>query len=244
MILVGLTHVGNVRSTNEDSVLLHTRPPYFMLVADGMGGHAAGEVASSVAARAVEEYLTALQTEALDADELVDAVQYANTCIMKEIAQHPEYAGMGTTITLAYLQPDFVTVAHVGDSRAYLRRKGTLHKITKDHTYVQRLIDSGELKYTAAARFPFRNIITRALGMSDLQVDLYREPWSAGDSVLLCSDGLTAYADAPHLLDELSSDRLAAAQAQRLLDYALQQGGRDNVSVVIAQNDPDGEAAE
>lgn len=236
MKLVGLTHVGKVRDSNEDCVLVHACKPYYILVADGMGGHAAGEVASSIAAGAVEEHLSAKQGRALDSDELIDAVQYANSRIIREVTAHPEYAGMGTTITLAYLQPDAVTVAHVGDSSAFLHRNGILRKITKDHTYVQKLIDCGQLKRSAAAVSPYRNVITRALGMPNVQVDLYREAWGPGDSILLCSDGLTAYADPSYLLAELASDRSIDEQAERLLDFALKKGGRDNISIVIGHN--------
>lgn len=244
MRVVGLTHVGNVRTTNEDAVFQHLEPPCYVLVADGMGGHAAGEVASSVAAQAVSDHIASLESGTLDADQIIDAIQYANRRIIEEIDGNPAYAGMGTTITLAYLQRDSVIVAHVGDSSAYLCRQGKLHKITKDHTYVQKLIDCGVLTNNAASEFPFRNVITRALGMPQVKVDMYREMWQPGDSILVCSDGLTAYADTERLLEELASGREVEEQAQRLMEFALDRGGRDNISVIIAKNTPEEAAFE
>lgn len=236
MKVAGLTHVGNVRSTNEDTILQHLTEPYYILVADGMGGHAAGEVASSIAAQSISAHLNALDAHSIDADQLVDAIQYANSRILEEMEEHPEYTGMGTTITLAYLRPESVLVAHVGDSSAFLLRDGQLRKITRDHTYVQKLIDCGVLKESASAKFPFRNVITRALGMPQVQVDMYCEQWSEGDYLVLCSDGLTTYVDADHLQQELSSGRSLEEQSDRLLQFALGEGGRDNISIVIAQN--------
>lgn len=241
MRIVGLSHVGNVRTTNEDTVFEHLDEPCYILVADGMGGHAAGEVASSLTAKAISDHIESLNSSELDADQIIDAIQYANTCILREIDSHPEYAGMGTTITLAHLEPDSVTIAHVGDSSAYLYRDNKLRKITRDHTYVQKLIDCGVLKDNAASEFPFRNVITRALGMPQVQVDMYREPWHDGDTILLCSDGLTAYADTAHLLKELSSGRSLEEQIERLMEFALKSGGRDNISIIMAQNAREGD---
>lgn len=237
MNVTGLTHVGNVRTTNEDTVLVAAADrPFYALVADGMGGHAAGEVASAVAAEAVSDFIRGLGTEVLDEDQIVDAIQYANIEILRRIEENPEYAGMGTTLTFAYMEGSTLTVGHVGDSSAYLVTNGDIKKITRDHTYVQKLIDSGVIKADAAAEFPFRNIITRALGTAPLQVDIYKEKWFPGDLLLLCSDGLTAYADREFLREVLAGGGSTEALAHRLLDYALAEGGRDNISVVIAEN--------
>lgn len=242
MNVTGLTHVGNVRTTNEDTVLVAASGrPFYALVADGMGGHAAGEVASSVAARAVSEFIEGLRTDVLDEDQIVDAIQYANSEILRRIEEHPEYSGMGTTLTFAYMEGQALTVGHVGDSSAYLVTGGSIKKITRDHTYLQKLIDSGAIKPEAAAEFPFRNIITRALGTAPLMVDIYKEKWVPGDLLLLCSDGLTAYADRDFLGRQLAAGGTTQELARRLLDFALAQGGRDNISVVIAEN-PQGQA--
>lgn len=239
MRLFGLTHVGNVRETNEDSIYMQSSDPCYVVVADGMGGHAAGEVASSLAISAVRSHIDSLGRRELDGDELIDAVQYANRRIIEASDQNRDYSGMGTTLTLAYLQPASILVAHVGDSQAWLRRGGRIRKVTKDHTYIQRLVDTGVLKpgKGSAWAFPFQNVITRALGREDTRADLYRESWSPGDSLLVCSDGLTAYAEQERILEELSRPTSIEDQARSLLSFALAEGGRDNISVIIAQND-------
>lgn len=234
----GITHVGNVRSTNEDTVLIeHWQQPYYALVADGMGGHAAGEIASALAAKSIQEYIAALEEKSLDEDQIVDAIQFANRSILDQIEQHPEYHGMGTTLTFAYIEPTKLTIGHVGDSSAFLVGRSGIKKITKDHTYMQKLIDSGVLDSEAAPNFPYRNIITRALGTDQLQVDIYKEKWRPGDRLLLCSDGLTIYTDRNYLYRQLSKDTPQVEEhATALLEYALKAGGRDNISVVIVEN--------
>lgn len=243
MNAIGLTHIGNVREVNEDTILVHCeQPPFYALVADGMGGHAAGEIASSVAAQAMEEFIARLQTAHLDADQVVDAFQYANRRILERIAAQPAYAGMGTTLTFAAFTPQAVLIGHVGDSSAYLVSGGEIRKISKDHTYLQRLIDSGAIPSDAAGDFPYKNIITRALGSDPLQVDVYHAKWKPGDFLILCSDGLTAYADSEYLLHELTGGGGLADHARRLLQHALEGGGRDNISVILAENPADGKA--
>ena len=237
MNVTGLTHVGNVRSTNEDTILVAaSEPPVYALVADGMGGHAAGEVASSVAAAAISDYVRGLNAATLDEDQIVDAIQFANSEILRDIETHPEHGGMGTTLTLAYMEKETVTVGHVGDSGAFLVTTTGIRKITRDHTYLQRLLDSGAIRAEAAVDFPFRNVITRALGTSPLQVDVYKVHWQPGDRLLLCSDGLTAYADRDYLYAAMKEDAAPEAIAAQLLDFALAEGGRDNISIVVAEN--------
>lgn len=242
MNAIGLTHIGNVREVNEDTVFVHcAEAPYYALVADGMGGHAAGEIASSVAAASVEQYIGGLGTDTLDADQIVDAFQYANRQILERIAAIPAYTGMGTTLTFAAFRPEGVIVGHVGDSSAYLISGSEIRKISKDHTYLQRLIDSGVIRAEAAGDFPFKNIITRALGSDPLQTDVYFVSWKPGDRILLCSDGLTAYTDNAYLLQELrAGDGDLEMRARRLLEHALEAGGRDNISVVLVENRADG----
>lgn len=237
MKVTGLTHVGNVRSINEDTILIAAaEPPFYALVADGMGGHAAGEVASSAAAQAVGDFISRLGTAVLDEDQIVDAIQFANRQLLEDMQTHPEHLGMGTTLTFAYMESRSVTIGHVGDSGAYLASSEGLRKITRDHTYVQKLIDSGAIPAEAAADSPYRNVITRALGITPLQVDVYKVQWKPGDILLLCSDGLTAYADREYLHETLTAGITPAEMAERLLNCALAGGGRDNISVVVAEN--------
>ena len=235
MKTVGITHVGNVRSTNEDTLLIKCEQnPYYMLVADGMGGHAAGEVASRLAAQSIERYIGDLKTETLTEEQVLEAIEYANRRIIAEVEENEHLQGMGTTLTFAAVDGERLTLAQVGDSSAYLYHNGTVKKITKDHTYVQHLIDSGVIKPGIENDYPFKNIITRALGMKKLEIDIYHTDWEVGDFLLLCSDGLTAYADQDKLREVLENREEIEKKARSLVDYALKAGGKDNISVIIA----------
>lgn len=237
MKATGITDIGNVRTTNEDNLLISCElKPHYILVADGMGGHAAGEVASSIAASAIEEYIKKLNKQILDKNDIKQAVFAANQAIIERIASEPELKGMGTTLTFAAIEPDKVIVAHVGDSGAYLIDKNSVKKITKDHTYVQHLIDCGVIKTGAAEDYPFKNIITRALGMQNLEVDLYETEWTNGDAVLLCSDGLSGYVTKEHMMQTLREADNIEIAAKNLVEFALKSGGKDNITVVIAEN--------
>ncbi len=245
MKTVGLTHVGKVRPTNEDTLLIECgEAPQYMLVADGMGGHAAGEVASGAAAQAIKSYIERLDTVRLTEEQIVDAIKYANRVLISKMAENEQLQGMGTTLTFAYAEGDMLTLAQVGDSSAYLLGGAEMTKLTKDHTYVQHLIDSGVIKQNDAGDYPFKNIITRALGMKKLEVDIYRVEWSEGDTLLLCSDGLTTYADINALTEVLAGSEEIADKARSLVDYALEAGGKDNITVIIAQNSAREEGAE
>ncbi len=237
MKTVAITHVGKVRSVNEDKVLIACdNKPYFLIVADGMGGHVAGEIASKIACNSVNEYLEQLNTTDLSEEQITNAILYANEQILEEITKDETLHGMGTTITFAYINGKDITIAHVGDSRAYLLSENAIIKLTKDHTYIQQLVDHGIIKKENQGEYPFKNIITRALGMKDLKVDIYYANWQAGDYLLLCSDGLTNYATKKVIEDVLVADTKLTDKAQSLVDFALNGGGKDNISVVIAQN--------
>lgn len=237
METVAITHIGRVRKNNEDSVLLACETmPRFMLVADGMGGHAAGEVASEAACKHLKEYIETLSGTKLTDDQIVDAVMYTNGKLLEITEADPKLKGMGTTLTFAYVDGNDLCIAQVGDSRAYHFNGTDIKKITKDHTYVQRLIDSGTLDEKEEAKHPLGNIITRALGMKKLKVDIFHLTWKQEDLLLLCSDGLTAYLDEPALSEVLRSELSLENKAQKLVDLALEAGGRDNISVVIARN--------
>jgi len=240
METVGITHIGRIRDTNEDSILLECeRAPYYLVVADGMGGHAAGEVASRMACVYLKEYIEELRETILTEHKIVKAVTYANQKLVELAKGDPTLQGMGTTMTLAHVDGGSVVVAQVGDSRAYHFDGETLTQITKDHTYVQYLIDTGAIKKADELVHPLSNIITRALGMKSLKVDTYRFAWKQGDMILLCSDGLTAYLDEKALQKEMQEGRPVSALAQALVDTALDGGGRDNISVIVARNIPE-----
>ena len=229
------THPGQLRTQNEDSVL--TMPGLFV-VADGMGGHLAGEVASDIAVRALER---GLATEAGNQlDDLVAAVSTANAEIYSSALDDPERAGMGTTLTaLAVVADDLegeaFGVANVGDSRIYVVRHGRLRQVTIDHSFVQELVAEGAITRDEARTHPRRNIVTRALGIEPhVRVDSWTMPIIRGDRFVLCSDGLV-----DEVADETISELLAThaddpqAAAQALVDAANAAGGRDNISVVV-----------
>lgn len=233
---------GRVRPGNEDA--FRARPDLgIFLVADGMGGHAAGEVASTVAADVVEQGVeTALAAHqdgpALDA-AIVDVIREADRAIRTRASREVDKAGMGTTLTVAVAAPsgEHVVVAHVGDSRAYRLRDGTLHRITTDHTWVQEQIGRGLLTPEQARSHPSASVITRALGVggTPLQVDLHREPLRRGDVFLLCSDGLTTVLDDDEILAILTADTTWDTAAERLVEAANSRGGPDNITVVVAR---------
>ncbi|HWL41832.1 MAG TPA: Stp1/IreP family PP2C-type Ser/Thr phosphatase [Ilumatobacter sp.] len=229
------THPGQLRTQNEDSV--HTGDGLFV-VADGMGGHLAGEVASEIAVRALESGMPADQPNRLD--DLVTAVTTANGEIYTSALDDPERAGMGTTLTaLAVVADDHdgeaFGVANVGDSRMYVVRHGRLRQVTVDHSFVQELVAEGAITRDEARTHPRRNIVTRALGIEPyVRVDSWTMPVIRGDRFVLCSDGLVDEVADDTIMDVLAAhtdDPEAAAQA--LVDAANAAGGRDNISVIV-----------
>jgi serine/threonine protein phosphatase PrpC len=225
----GLTQTGNVRRSNEDSYLM--RSPLFV-VADGMGGAQAGEIASRMTAQAFAE---ADLIAGSPADVLRETIRVANARILERSRTDPDAAGMGTTVTAALAADDgSVTFAHVGDSRAYLYRDGGLQRLSDDHSLVGELVRKGELSETEAEHHPQRSVITRALGTDDaVEIDTFTVRAQDGDVVLLCSDGLNTMISERTIADLLSSGETAAAIARKLVRAALQGGGEDNVTAIV-----------
>ncbi len=222
------TDPGLQRRDNEDSMF--AQAPVFV-VADGMGGAQAGEVASRIAIETFEE---GLPESGSPEERLVKAVQAANTRIHELASTERERAGMGTTLTAAYLDDSDLAIAHVGDSRAYLFRDGELTRLTQDHSLVEELVRQGKLTPEQAAEHPQRSIITRALGPEPtVNVDTWTYPVRAGDVLLLCSDGLTSMISEADVAEVLSSTSDLDQAAQRLIDAANEAGGRDNITVVL-----------
>jgi serine/threonine protein phosphatase PrpC len=225
---VGRTDVGRQRTANEDSLVL--RPPMFA-VADGMGGAKAGEVASAVAVEAVEN--------AHDSDEPAEAqlaaiVRDANRRIYDLAVADDARRGMGTTLTLAKVHGDEVSIAHVGDSRAYRMRDGDLSQLTRDHSLVAELERTGQITAEAAEHHPQRSIITRALGPEpDVEVDTYTLAGRAGDLFLICSDGLTSMISDAEVTSILRSAGSLDEAAEDLVRAANQSGGKDNITVIL-----------
>jgi PPM family protein phosphatase len=222
------TDTGRARADNEDSA--YARPPLYV-VADGMGGAQAGEVASALA---VEEFRGGLTAQGTAEQRLSERVQAANRRIYETAHRRLEHEGMGTTLTAVYLDESNLAVAHVGDSRAYIFRDGELMRLTHDHSLVEELIRRGKLTPEQAAAHPQRSIITRALGIEpEVEVDTWTYPMRAGDVVLLCSDGLTSMISEPQIAAALAEQPDLERAGDRLIAEANEAGGRDNITVVL-----------
>ncbi|MEO6956459.1 MAG: PP2C family serine/threonine-protein phosphatase [Antricoccus sp.] len=231
---------GLVRQNNQDSVYAG---PRLLAVADGMGGHVGGEVASKVVIAAVE-YLDEDAPSANMLAALREATGYATDHLREVVHDKPELDGMGTTLTALLFGSSRIALCHVGDSRAYQLRAGKLTQITHDDTFVQALIDEGRITEEEASVHPQRSVILRALNGADVDPDLSIREARVGDRYLLCSDGLTSFVSKDTVLDGLSIDDPDDA-ADRLIDLALRAGGPDNVTVIVADvvDDEDGETA-
>lgn len=231
----GLTDPGRVRDANEDAY--HVGDSVHA-VADGMGGHLAGEIASSLALGPIAD----LDGRVFADDEIAlaalrDAVAAANHAVITKAANDPSMRGMGTTLTAVLIEGRHAHIAHVGDSRAYLHRAGEFAQLTTDHTLVQRLIDEGRLTREQADHHPQRSMITRAIGVDDeIVVDAMTLDLLPGDRLLICSDGLTNPVSDVDLAHELDDDHATTDEvARRLIDLANRNGGPDNITVVLLE---------
>ncbi len=240
------TSTGQVRENNEDNIHLWTRENFVLaIVADGMGGAAAGEEASRIAVEAIKSVFTlrdqrpdalASVEDAVVTERLRDAIQEANSSIMQKAAVSPEMRGMGTTVTMAFVRGTYAIVAHVGDSRAYLvdGDDQSITQITSDHSFVEALLLAGHITPEQAEDHPMKNVLYRALGQAeDVDVDLYYKRLHVGDRLVLCSDGLTRHVK-PHEIAKLAlADINPDVVSQSLIDLANARGGEDNVSVIV-----------
>lgn len=243
------TDTGLVRSQNEDAIALS--PEFgFAIVADGMGGYSAGEVASTIAVAVFKESLEAAlrqQSEANPDDRpmrsrqvqrmLTEAIQRANTAIIDAVRTEPRYKGMGTTLVAALFQPNKVTIAHVGDSRAYRFRKGLLVQVTRDHSLVQQQLDAGKITPEMARISPNRNLVTRAVGIdATVEVEVHDYSTEPGDIYLMCSDGLSDMLADEDLAEVIARPEASlATTTSTLVRMANDNGGRDNISVVLVR---------
>ena len=231
----GATDTGRKRRRNEDAYVV--APPLFC-VADGMGGAQAGEVASRLAAAAVEE---ADPGDRSGPERVTALIQEANRRVYERANVDPEASGMGTTMTVALVEEGRVAIGHVGDSRAYLYRAGELEQLTEDHSLVNELVKSGKLSREEADQHPQRSVITRALGTDpNVDVDAFTVESQPGDLYLLCSDGLSSMVDNEQILDAIDRSRsdLKAVTAS-LVAAANRGGGEDNITVVAFEIAPD-----
>jgi PPM family protein phosphatase len=240
LVAAGVTDVGRVRDGNEDDFIDQSNRLGLVAVADGMGGHRAGEVASATA-------LEALRAAVASGQPLRVAIEGANDAVLEKSVSDQELAGMGTTLTAGMLGSDgYLVVGHVGDSRAYLVRDGELTQITHDHSLVEEMVRGGELTREQAEVHPRRSIITRALGIDpEVEVDEYPIELRPGDRMLFCSDGLTTMLRPDEMASILGRENDPKRAAQLLVDAANAAGGEDNITAVIVEavEIPDDEVA-
>jgi protein phosphatase len=266
----GITDTGKVRKTNEDQFLVaeltksmrvcQTSLPepkvqvgderaHLFLVADGMGGHQAGERASALAVAAIEQFTLNtfkwfLGSERADAREVVAqfqvALSQADVRVVEEAANEPELSGMGTTVTMAFHLGVQLWIAHVGDSRAYLYRDSELVQVTQDHTVTAEMVRRGELQPDEVQGHRLRHVITNVVGGGELgvRVEAHAFDVQAGDQLLLCSDGLTEMVPNEAIAATLHAEASPEAAAKALLSHANEAGGRDNITVLIVRFDP------
>ncbi len=230
--------IGRARERNEDSYVVEE--PLFA-VADGMGGHRGGAVASSLA---LESLRDVLMDERVAPTALIDEIKAANQRVLQRGESDRELRGMGTTLTALLAQEGKAHIAHIGDSRAYLLRDGSLKQLTEDHTLVRRMVTEGKLLPEEAERHPQRSILTKALGVDqDIEPDtLTLDPILPGDRLLLCTDGLTSMVDSDRIEEVLQSEDDPQRAAETLIDEANAAGGDDNITVVILDFIDDGSA--
>jgi serine/threonine protein phosphatase PrpC len=235
----GRSDVGIIRSGNEDSYLMVPERGIFV-VADGMGGHAAGEVASEMAVRFVARELGSLKglSDEQVADRMRTAIRAANGAIFQRTLAEHDKRGMGTTVTALGLYAARFLIGQVGDSRAYLYRGGKLMQLTKDHSYVQEQVDAGYLTPEQARSHPYSNVITRCVGAnSDVMPDVYVGTVQPRDRFLLASDGLTGMLEDQQLAELFARDALPQEQVDELIVEANRHGGLDNITAIIVRID-------
>ena len=227
------TDVGKVRQVNEDCGAILDEMTY--IVADGMGGHAAGEVASHTLVDAVRCSLQE-DVSSVDMEALRKAVQRGNRAILDKVREFPQYRGMGTTATVFHCMDGKGIWAHVGDSRIYLFHEGILKQVTKDHSYVEELVERGTITELKARNHPKKNILTRAVGVEKyVEIDTGTLDVKSGDKVLLCTDGLTNMVSDEEIQDILQAE--VENPVNLLIRKALAAGGTDNITAIVAVYD-------
>lgn len=247
----GATDVGRKRALNEDSLFL-PRDTRLAIVADGMGGHASGEVASKLAVDTVVDYFRSTADEQTltwpykvdhgiraDVNRMITSIKLANLEIYERAQRDPQCKSMGTTIVAIYFLDDTAVIGHVGDSRAYRLRDRSLVQLTEDHSLINDYIKMKRVTAEEAENWPHKNVIVRALGMKDsVEVDIITEVPKVGDGFLLCSDGLCGMLTDEQIARIMLSESDMDRAVQRLIDEANEEGGVDNISAVMARIEP------
>ena len=239
------THPGLVRENNEDALFIHEALGWVIL-ADGMGGYKAGEVASSMAVQAIAQdlgdWLARAPVDASDKSvrrAIEVSVEKANTAVYQASLHNEQYTGMGTTLVVAVFRQHTLVVGHVGDSRCYRLRRGQLIQLTKDHSLLQERVDAGLMTHRQAASSPQKNVVTRALGVEeDVVMDINDFTLTPGDSYLFCSDGLSDMVQDKQIAKIFNNEPSLELKARALVNTANAYGGHDNISVVLVESDP------
>lgn len=235
----GITDKGKLRKNNQDVYCYGTigDTQAWGVVCDGMGGASAGEVASRIGAETFRDHMKKyFETTSLDdpGPSIEAAVREGNEAILQHAREHPECSGMGTTLVAAVFQGPRVQLVNIGDSRAYHIAEQKIERVTRDHSFVEALVEKGSLTAEEARRHPQKNLITRALGTSQtVKADIYNLTMQEGDYILLCSDGLSNELQEEEILKELQKDRSLEVSSKNLLDTVLNRGAPDNVTILL-----------
>ncbi len=253
-----ISDVGRKRKSNEDNYCANDEEGLY-LVADGMGGHAAGEVASELVTEAIEEFIKLTSSDAditwpfgldegltLSGNRLKTAIRFANRKLLERIKESAECEGMATTVAAVLVEEDKAHIAHVGDSRVYLVRDGNIRLLTSDHSWVNEQVMSGLIDSEQARTHPLRNVVTRALGGKEgLEVDMQVLELKEGDLLLLCSDGLTSMMEDVEILEVVKAGgHEVNVVARQLVEAANSAGGEDNITTIaLSFNDNQDEGA-
>ncbi|MDX9917028.1 MAG: Stp1/IreP family PP2C-type Ser/Thr phosphatase [Gudongella sp.] len=238
MLIGASTDIGLVRENNQDSMFISKDESLeLFIVADGMGGHKAGEIASSMTVERIVKYIRDRAPRFVTIDDaqtaIVDAVNVANIDVFEHSVTSPECDGMGTTVTLAYAFKNKMIIGHVGDSRAYIVRDGGIAQLTEDHSLVNQLIRGGKITKQEAVNHPQKNVITRAVGTNgEINVDTIVLNIKKNDVIILCSDGLTNMIDDIELLSIFADRKDVQAACEIAVEHAKNNGGTDNITVV------------
>ena len=234
--------VGRIRTVNEDRVFARTNGHHvtIAIVADGMGGHQAGDIASLKATQTIQEHLIGLKQGLpgeVYKEQVREAIKKANQTVYQSSLQEEKYNGMGTTVVTTLISDQQVVIGHIGDSRAYHYRAGVLTQLTEDHSLVNELVKSGQITAEEAKHHPRRNVLVRALGTdAEVEVDVQAFTWLPEDLLLLCTDGLSGMLGYDGILNILRENKHIDQMVNQLVEGALAAGGDDNVTVILLAN--------
>lgn len=245
MLMTSQTDIGRVRLVNEDRAAFQVdlNGLSLAIVADGMGGHQAGDIASQMAVDTILARLQCLSSNMpveVCKQKLREAIESANEAIYEFASERENYHGMGTTVVVAVASPDLLIIGHIGDSRAYKINHASIAQLTEDHSLVNELVKNGQITLEEASQHPRRNVLLRALGTEpSVEVDIYEYIWKQEDTILLCTDGLCGLVEPETIGNTVECAPDLDTAARLLIEQALEAGGDDNVTVILMKHDND-----